>query len=103
MKNAADETQVRQAAEKEKRGRERELSDIAAVLNMPEGRRVFKRLFEVCGVAGSVWHSSALIHYRSGAQDVGHYFIKDMLEASPAVGTVLLAEAYAEKKGQQTE
>lgn len=99
MKNAADESQVRHDAEREKRRRERELSDLATVLNLPEGRRFCARLIDLCGVAGSIWHSSALIHYRSGAQDVGHIIVREILEANPGIGSQMLAEAYRETKG----
>ena len=97
-KNAADESQVRQAGEKEKRGRERAISDLACVLGSPEGRRFCQRLLDICRVSDSIWHASALIHYRSGAQDVGHLIVKDILEASPAIGAAMLAESYQGEK-----
>jgi hypothetical protein len=100
-KNAADESQVRKAGERERRGRELEIADLAHLLKQPEGRRFLQRLIEVCGVSNSVWHASALIHYRSGAQDVGHHIIKLILEANPTVGAAMLAESYNEKGEQE--
>jgi hypothetical protein len=92
--NAADEGQVKRAGEKEKRGRERDIRDLRTVLALPEGRRFCQRLIEVCGVSSSIWHASAIIHYRSGAQDVGHLLIRDILEANSGLGAQMLAESY---------
>lgn len=97
-KNTADESQVKQAAEKEKRGRERDMLDLKTLLEMPEGRRLFKRLFAVCGVSGSGFRQCERQEaYVLGAKDVGHLFIEDVLEANPGVGAALLAEAYREQ------
>lgn len=83
VKNAADEGQVRKAAERAKSMREKELNDIAALLQTDYGRRFIWRLLGHCKVFGSVWESSAKIHYNSGVQDVGHFLLAEVTEADP--------------------
>lgn len=103
-RNAADESQVKEQGNKEKRTRERELSDLAIVLNSSEGRRLFRRLVDFCGVSQSVSRPNALTtSYVAGAQDVGHFIVKEMLEANPGVGVALLADAYRERKDEANE
>jgi hypothetical protein len=102
-KNAADESQVKEQAGKEKRARERELNDLSVLLSLAEGRRVFRRLLDFCTLGQSVFHASALISYRSGAQDVGHYWAKEILEANPGVGVTLIADTYRERKEANDE
>ncbi len=81
VKNAADEEQVKEADQKVKSQRDRELSDLRIVLDLPEGRRVFWRILEFCGIHESVWHPSALIHHNSGKQDVGHFIMAEIVKA----------------------
>lgn len=96
-RNAADEEQVREAAKKVKFGRDRELSDLRAVLRTMEGRRLLWRLLGHCRVNGSVWEPSAKIHYNSGQQDVGHFVMSEIVEA----GEEFLFQMMREARGEE--
>lgn len=97
VKNAADETQVKEAANKEKRGRERDLEDLSFLLSDVRGRRAMWRILSYCGTFKSIWEPSAKIHYNSGQQDVGHFMLKDLMEASEAGYLLMASEAKKEK------
>jgi hypothetical protein len=78
VKNAADEKQVKAAADKELRGQELAAQDLKNVLATESGRRFVWRLLGHCRVFETIWHNSALIHYNSGMQDVGHWLLKEI-------------------------
>lgn len=92
VKNAADATQVKEAKQKEVRGRERELNDVRSLLNTREGRRLAWRLLTHCRVFESIWHGSAQIHYNSGMQDVGHFLLAEITEAAPEAFLLMMKE-----------
>lgn len=92
VKNAADESQVKEAKRKELSGRDRELNDVRNILSTREGRRFVWRLLGHCKVFSSVWHASALIHYNAGMQDVGHYILADINDADPALLVLMMKE-----------
>lgn len=81
VKNAGDEQQVKSSRQRDKRVRERELSDLRVTLSTKEGRRFYWRLMSHCGAFRSVWEPSARIHYNSGRQDVGHFLLAEVDEA----------------------
>jgi hypothetical protein len=97
VKNAADETQVKDAANKEKRGRERDLEDLAFLLSDKRGRRAMWRILSYCGTFKSIWEPSAKIHYNAGQQDVGHYMLNDLMDASEENYILMAKEAKKEK------
>lgn len=82
VRNAGDPRQVRRAGKTEHLRRQDELNDLRAVLATAEGRRLLWRVLGHCGCFGSVWHPSALIHYNSGRQDVGHWLQAEINAAS---------------------
>lgn len=92
VKNAADREQVREAKQKEVSQRERELNDLRSILNTKEGRRYLWRMMGHCRTFSSVWHASAQIHYNSGMQDVGHYIMAEITEASPEAFFLMMKE-----------
>jgi hypothetical protein len=97
VKNAADEKQVKAAKDKELRGRELEMQDMANVLATPSGRRLVWRLLKHCRVFETIWHNSALIHYNAGMQDVGHFILAEINDADPDS----LLRMIKENKGDQ--
>jgi hypothetical protein len=90
--NAGDEQQVKEARRKEKYIRKNELADVREVLAIPAGRRLLWRLMKHCKVWESVWHPSALIHYNSGQQDVGHFLLTEISEAQPTALVDMIIE-----------
>jgi len=83
VKNAASEKQVKEAAGKENRLRERELNEMRVILSTKEGRRFLWRLMGKCKTFNSIYESSAKIHYNSGQQDIGHYLLAEIDQADP--------------------
>lgn len=92
VKNAADPAQVADGKKKESLSRRDELDDIRFILSTKNGRRVLWRLLTHCNVFGSVWHPSALIHHNSGRQDVGHFIMAEITEASPDAFLTMMKE-----------
>lgn len=92
MKNAANETQIKEAAEREKSERERELNDIRFLLANPEGRRFLWKTLKFCKAFGSIWEPSAKIHYNAGVQDVGHYLMAEIASANEDAFVMMMKE-----------
>lgn len=92
VRNASDRKQVEEAKKKEKLRKTQEREDLRTVLALPAGRRFLWRLLEHCKVFGSVWHASALIHYNSGIQDVGHFLMEEIEEADRAAFLLMINE-----------
>jgi hypothetical protein len=93
VRNAGDPEQVKSAGDVIEKRRFRELSDIAVMMAMPEGRRFAWRVLNQCGLLKSVWHPSAEIHYKAGQQDIGHWYLAEILEAQPTAFIQMLQEA----------
>ena len=83
VKNAADESDVNKAREKEKFGRERELSDIQHILSTAQGRRFLWRYLETCGIYRSSFTGSSETFYLEGQRNIGLKLLADITEASP--------------------
>lgn len=94
VKNAADPKQVRDGKQKEQLKRDQELNDLRLVLATPAGKRLMWRILAECKTFGSVWHSSAMIHYNSGKQDVGHWLMAEIGSADPDQLYGLLKSSY---------
>ena len=92
VRNGSDKNQVKAAAGKEKRIREKELKDISSVLETKEGRRFVWRMLEHCKTFGSVMKGSAWTNYCSGQQDVGHYIMAEVVEADPEYLFLMMRE-----------
>ncbi len=92
VSNAGDKKQVRNAKQREKRDSEQFSLDMNAVLKSPAGRAVLWRMLEHCGAFKSVWSPSALIHYNSGKQDVGHWLLAEINDADPDALFYLMKE-----------
>lgn len=97
VKNAADKKQVKEASRKVKDLDAARIEDLRAVLQTIEGRRFLWRTLEHCQVFGTIWHGSALIHYNSGRQDVGHYLMDQITQADPEAMVQMIKE---NKKGE---
>lgn len=93
VKNAADEKQVARGRETAKDQRDRELTDLATVLQFPEGRRVFWRLMAKCRTYESIMETSARIYYNAGQQDFGHFLFGEVTEADPKAMLRMMQEA----------
>lgn len=93
VKNAADPEQVKQAAQKEKTGRARDLNDLRAVLAMREGRRYTWRQLSDCGVFRSSFTGNSTTFFNEGRRDVGLRLLADVMEAQPEAFLLMQQEA----------
>jgi hypothetical protein len=93
VKNASDEGQVRKAGKQEKLNEEDYSADLRAVLGTKQGRRVLWSILTKCRVFESIWHGSALIHYNSGQQDVGHMLMSEIVEADQDMFFKMMVES----------
>lgn len=98
VKNAGDPEQVENAKKSQGFKRDDELNDIRMVLNTQAGRRFVWRILEKCGVHRSIWSQSALIHYNSGQQDLGHYIESEIVEADENLLFLMMTENRRRKK-----
>lgn len=97
--NAADREQVREAGNKERRARMREMDDVKAILDLPQGRRFMWRLLEHCSVHASVFAGNdAMTNHLSGKQDVGHFVLGEIVEARPQAYVDMMLENQKEKE-----
>lgn len=95
VKNAADEKQVKQSVHREKIGRDQELEDIQAVMQIEAGRRFIWRLLARCGTFGSVSRPNyGETYYVSGQQDIGHFIMGELAEADEMILGKLMMENY---------
>jgi len=81
VKNAADHKQVNKAKRSSKDLRKQELSDLTYIMASPQGRRFVWRLLGRCRTFGSIWETSAKIHYNAGQQDIGHFLMAELTQA----------------------
>lgn len=93
VKNAADAEQVKQAAQKEKTGRARDLNDLCVVLATREGRRHTWRQLSDCGVFRSSFTGNSTTFFNEGRRDVGLRLLADVMEARPDAFLLMQQEA----------
>lgn len=97
VQNAADAEQVKKAAKKEKRGRERELNDICLVMSSKEGRRFVWRFLEHCGpYKTSFGQGNDQTNFNEGVRSVGLKLIADINDARPEGYLQMLKESKEE-------
>lgn len=101
--NSANEGQVEKARKAEKQEAQQADLDMREILAMPSGagKRVFWKLLQECKVFESVWHPSALIHYQSGQQDVGHKLLASIMDAHPAALLQMMQEELNKRKEKE--
>lgn len=96
VKNAADSEQVKKAENKEKFNREKELRDLASILQEPQGRRFIWRLLEHCKLFESIQKQSAEIHYLSGIRDIGLFILSEVNDADQVAFFKMMVESQKE-------
>lgn len=99
VKNAADREQVKKAHSKAELQRLNELSDLKAVMSTEAGRRFMWRLLTECKTYSSIFAQNSSIYYNSGKQDVGHFLIAEISEASPELYLKMQNEQQLKTKG----
>lgn len=95
MSNVGDETEVKNRRTKAKLAREREIAEVAKLMDMPAGRAFVWRLLERGGLhrlsfAGSDTHMTA---FNEGRRDMANWILSECLTARPQCYTVMRNEA----------
>ena len=81
--NLGDETQVKKRQRKDEIQRQRELDDLNAVLDTPQGRRVMWRVLGFSKTFHTVFNSNALVMaHNEGQRNVGLWLTAEITEAS---------------------
>lgn len=89
--------------EKEKKVREKYLNDIRKICSMPEGRRIFAKIFERCGIYRMNLATNASVYHQEGMRSVGLYFLQDLLEAKRSLREQIDSEYYSVAKQRYEE
>lgn len=97
VKNAADEEQVKKAGEREKRGRDQDLSDLRRILEADHGRRFIWKTLVHCGIFTSSFTGNNTTFFNEGRRDVGLKILADVMEAKPEAYTQMAQDA---KRGE---
>lgn len=97
-----DNTVNEKIEKKNNRKRERELSDIRALLLKPEGRRFYWRVMESGKVFNDVFCGDSVnyTNYSLGKQAVSRLFLNDLMDAKPEALQQMQQEHDAEEQGE---
>lgn len=100
MSDLVQNTKQEKIDKRNKRKRERELSDIRAILLKPEGRRFYWRVME----AGAIFQNPSAgentnqTFHNLGRQSMSRDFLNDLMEAKPEA----LAQMQQEREAEDT-
>lgn len=83
MKNVSDVREVKDAKLSEKLKRERDLNDIRFLISSVQGKRVFWKYLELCGVYKSSFTGSSETFFLEGQRNIGLKILADIMEADP--------------------
>lgn len=101
-----EDTLLKEINDRKRKKRERELSDIRRVLQLPEGRRLYWRMIEIGGVFTSAFAGAGnaeLTAYNLGMQSVSRDFLNDLLAAKPEILQQMQQERQAEDKDDKLQ
>lgn len=93
MANAADEEGVKKLTEREKRGRELELSDVAFILGSEQGRRFFWRYLTLCHVFETSFTGNNTTFFNEGERNIGLIMMADLNNSCPETYIKMLQES----------
>jgi hypothetical protein len=97
--NAADPQQVKEARQKQKLARERELNDLRVVLQHRPGRRFVWSLLCRCGIFDVGFSTDpATMGFSAGMRNLGLLVMKDLEEADETAYQTMAMEARSEAK-----
>ncbi len=105
MVNATDRERLKLLRRQEANRSERARADLKAVLELPEGRRVFLWLLEKLQPAGqNIWNpSAALTGLNAALYDAGNWLRNEIAEMDPDLLVQMTVEARAQEKQEQLE
>ena len=83
VKNAADESQVRQAEVNMKLLDEKNFNDLKFILDSDQGRRFMWRVLSECGVFQTSFRTSSEIYYLEGRRSIGLKLLAEIMDCDP--------------------
>lgn len=102
--NASDATQVKKAKKAERFNRRQDIADIRSLMKTDFGRRFVWRLLKRCGAFETVYNSDPiLMGHNSGEQDIGHFILGELQEASPAALVEMMQRDIRESERENEE
>lgn len=91
--NAADKSQIKSAARKQRWSREKELNDVRVILSTKHGRRLWWRYLGRCGVFASTFTGNNTTFFKEGERNIGLMLLADLNEAMPEAYALMQKEA----------
>lgn len=89
--DASDEREVKQREEDAARARRLELDDTRRILDMPEGRRFFRRLFARGKLFETTFTGNSHGYFLEGHRNLVLTYLRDICEAAPDRVQALMA------------
>jgi hypothetical protein len=83
VKNASDESQVRNAEIKKKLIDDQEKNDLRFILSTDQGRRFIWKQLQLCGVFKSSFTGSSETYFLEGQRNIGLKLLADVMDADP--------------------
>jgi len=93
VRNAADETQVKAATQKQKTDEQRLQDDFLMVLDSEQGRRILWHIMEHCNPLDMRWRPDSETQYHNGKKSVAAWLTKEITSASPRAYLLMQKEA----------
>ena len=91
--NVSKPDHIKKAEAREKRGREREVDDMAWVLSTPQGRRFIWRYLGECGLFRSSFVGQFQTFFNEGERNIGLKLLADVNDAHPEAYVIMMKEA----------
>jgi len=96
--NTSEESHVKTRNRRERRARERELSDVKAVMSTVEGRRFVWSILAKSGISKTSFTGNSWTYFNEGMRNLGLIVQSDVLEACPEAYLVAMQEAKTYQK-----
>lgn len=98
VKNSADKEQVKKAGVKKRLQRRQELSDLKAILDLPQGRRFIWKLLGKANAFSTCYDPNPnTVYFKLGAQNFGFELLADIGRAHPTALTEMMANQATEE------
>lgn len=95
--NASNPSQVKEAGDKVKRIRDRELENLRVLLSTPQGKEFVWGVLEFCGIFKDSMTGSSMTFYNEGRRSVGLKVLADVTKASPQAFVQMMMDNEKEK------
>lgn len=93
VKNAADESQVKEAEKKIKHEKQQEIHDLKNIMQTAQGRRFIYKLITFCGVFKTSYTGNSGTFYNEGMRNVGLMIMSEINEHCPELYVSMLNES----------